>query len=474
VGLSVLIASFFVFWGLHRPPLHPWDEAWYANIALEMARGGDWLVYYSDGEVDPDVLKPPLGLWAMAAAFKLLGPTEFAARIFSALCWVGLVIATTVFCYARFDWRVALLAAFFLSAERMLLFTHGARSGNMDAPLILLLTLAVFSAWHLGQRRAAWWGCLAYGGAWLVKGLAALQVLPVILLWILVRGARRRLWRYALLVAVSLLPFAVWLTVREARQPGFARQMINQDLIARWETSVDTPGAPAYEYLISFGRSAAPVFWSVVLTALVLRGRFSLDRHLAKPAERSALIFLLLLWWLVPLLLFTLARTHRDWYIYPSYVPAYILAAWLLTAGVQRLRARGRTKAAALVSTLALGGLGLPSFWKAVHTSRLDQQRVAEIESLVDRVRQPGAACTLVAYRPDPRVRFYLTRADAPYRYMFDSDHLATAIPADSSTTLLLCSIRERDMVERALPSVSRREVLHLPRIGFVLLELRA
>jgi len=233
VALSVLIASFFVFWGLHRPPLHPWDEAWYARIALEMVRGGDWLVYYSDGEVDPAVLKPPLGFWAMAAAFKVLGPTEFAARIFSALCYVGLVIATTVFCYARFNWRVALLAAFLLSADRMLLFTHGARSGNMDAPLILLLTLAVFSAWHLGQRRTAWWGCLAYGGAWLVKGLAALQVLPVILLWIVLRRAQGWLWCYALLVAVSLLPFAVWLTVRETRQPGFARQMISQDLIAR-------------------------------------------------------------------------------------------------------------------------------------------------------------------------------------------------------------------------------------------------
>ena len=92
----------------------------------------------------------------------------------------------------------------------------------------------------------------------------------------------------------------------------------------------------------------------------------------------------------------------------------------------------------------------------------------------MDRVRQPGATCNLVAYRPDPRVRFYLARADAPYRYVFDPDHLATAIPADSSTTLLLCSIYERDVVERTLRRVSHREVLHLPRIGFVLLELRA
>jgi 4-amino-4-deoxy-L-arabinose transferase-like glycosyltransferase len=410
----------------------------------------------------------------MATLFQLLGPTEFAARVFSACCYVSLVVVVAVFTRAWFNEWIALLSAFFLASDRSLVFTHCARSGDLEAALMLCLTLAVFSAWNLAQRRRSWWGGPALATALLVKSVAALQVLPVIAVWLVALKAWRALWRYAALVILATLPFATWLALREARQPGFAAQMVGLDLVARWQTSVDSDRASIYSYLVSFGSSAAPVFWAVVLVALALRGKLRTQAQLKDPSRHKPLLLLLLLWWLLPLLMFTFARTHRDWYIYPSYVPAYILAAWFLTAGIRQLRHRGRHRLATFAAALALAGLGAPSFWKAVHSSRSDRERVLELEQLISHLRQARSTSRVVAFRPDPRVRFYLARAEVPYEYIFDHRRLKTALPTGGSAALILCNVYHRDLAESTLARGPLPEVCSLPRIGIVLLQPRA
>ncbi len=55
------------------------DEARYAAVAREMVESGDWLVPRLNGITH--LTKPPLAYWSAAAAFRLLGPTETAARL---------------------------------------------------------------------------------------------------------------------------------------------------------------------------------------------------------------------------------------------------------------------------------------------------------------------------------------------------------------------------------------------------------
>src|SRR5258706_12684274 len=73
------------------PLLDP-DEGLYATIALEMLKGGDWLVPRLNGL--PYVEKPPLYFWLTALTFWGVGPSEWATRLWSALAALGTVLLT--------------------------------------------------------------------------------------------------------------------------------------------------------------------------------------------------------------------------------------------------------------------------------------------------------------------------------------------------------------------------------------------
>ncbi len=88
---TLLLLSFFTFFlGLGRQAITDADEAYYAEASREMVESGDWLTprfnYQNRWE------KPVLYYWLTSATYLVTGPTEFSARLWSALSGVGLVL----------------------------------------------------------------------------------------------------------------------------------------------------------------------------------------------------------------------------------------------------------------------------------------------------------------------------------------------------------------------------------------------
>src|SRR5919107_2084971 len=92
LSLLVSVAAFALLWKLGASSLAAWDEAIYAQVSKEMARGGDWLTPHWAHQ--PWFEKPPLLIWTTAILFKLFGVSEFWARAASALSGVALVVVT--------------------------------------------------------------------------------------------------------------------------------------------------------------------------------------------------------------------------------------------------------------------------------------------------------------------------------------------------------------------------------------------
>ena len=92
VFLAVL-AWFLYFHGASSTGLIGPDEPRYAQISREMLRSGDYLTPYLLHE--PWFEKPPLNYWLTAAAFRVFGVNEAAARLPSALFAVGFLILLT-------------------------------------------------------------------------------------------------------------------------------------------------------------------------------------------------------------------------------------------------------------------------------------------------------------------------------------------------------------------------------------------
>src|SRR5215510_2580227 len=98
-----------VFWRLGYASLLDPDEAHYAELTREMLHSGSWLVPLLDGK--PFIDKPVLFHWLQGVSVLLLGETEFAARLPTALSAIGLVAITRWVGTALFTEEIGSLGA---------------------------------------------------------------------------------------------------------------------------------------------------------------------------------------------------------------------------------------------------------------------------------------------------------------------------------------------------------------------------
>lgn len=130
-------------------PLTDGDSAFYAAVARDALKSGEWLVFsLRDGGVFD---KPPLTTWLFELSIALFGSAEWAVRMWH----VGLALATVLATYALA--RLALSARQSLLAALVLLtsgqFFYQSLVPQQDIPVALFVTLAVY--WYLRWVRDA-------------------------------------------------------------------------------------------------------------------------------------------------------------------------------------------------------------------------------------------------------------------------------------------------------------------------------
>ena len=208
----VLLLWTVVFWRLGYLPLLDPDEAHYAEITREMMSAREFVVPLLNGE--PHIDKPVLFHWLQAGSFRILGQTEFAARLPSALSAMVLFLIT-YWCGARLFRRDtgehgALLLAT-IPATFALSYV-----GVFD----MLFTVCLFGALtalcvSVVERRPAleYLAFLLVAGAVLTKGPVAMVLLTVTALLCLLhpvaRAATLRL-RWGRGIAIVLAVAAPW------------------------------------------------------------------------------------------------------------------------------------------------------------------------------------------------------------------------------------------------------------------------
>lgn len=326
----LLLACALLFPWLTKGPLRHWDEAWYAQASREMLRDSSWLTVRWNGA--PWFHKPPLSLWATAASFKLLGETEFAARLFSALCTLALVVLL-----ASFPWRprgtssdrsTGLLAALLLlGVPDFLKFTT---RGQMDGPLAFLLAAQLVCFLKgLDQPRWHWLAGFCFGLAIMTKGAAAGLALVVQFAYVLVADDRRSLrqsaWWLSILLGIGIaLPWhahQAWVH-GETFWREYGSRHFSQFFVPIHAEEASPPPSPLF-YWNHLLHKQPPWGWLSLVTLAVATG-FALRQR-----DRS-LAFAICWGGAIPLAL-SFSRAKWSWYLIPAY-PGMTLAASLLVA----------------------------------------------------------------------------------------------------------------------------------------------
>lgn len=407
-GTILALMAFNGFFALESTHIRDFDEARYGVAASEMLHSHSPLVTTYAGATEYWNLKPPLGYWLLEISYVVFGESLFALRAPAAISGLILVALTILFTKRLAGAGVGLLAGLILATCFGFLGHHAVRSGDLDAPLALILFPILFVAPRLPEER---WAQLALG---LILGLGFLLKSFAILPYIAAAGiyciATRGLnsWRVWLLpLSIASLIAITWAVARTVAEDSgvFVHRMVVEDLLQRSTSEVDAPaGSSLWDYAGCLFDRMAP--WPLVIvagSALAVRG--------ARPKSVSNQLLMVWCFALIPVLLFTLVRTHHCWYIVPTYPAWAILAAVYLADLYKRIHSSGAGRL--LVAGLAV--VGLLCGEARVVFQMMVQGRVTEREVFLESLGDPSVRRGThlnIAFTPSYAERFILQVVD--------------------------------------------------------------
>ena len=177
--LPFLFALPLFFHKLGQSSLVSFDEAWYASIAHNIIKSGDFINLTFNSKIFLD--HPPFGFWLIALAMKAFGVNELGARLAPAVC--GFLSLVLVFLLGRklFNPLVGIFSALALVSSPWFLFR--ARSGNLDTILVMLfLAVVYFSFKSLESKKFLVPLSLSLSFLVLTKTAVGFTVIPAVLL----------------------------------------------------------------------------------------------------------------------------------------------------------------------------------------------------------------------------------------------------------------------------------------------------
>lgn len=315
------------------------DEPRYAAIAQSMLESGDWVTPRLHGT--PWFEKPVLYYWAAAGAFRVLGVSEAAARVPSALAAVLATLGLAWLAYriaSRGAYESALLTLLILPSSVATIGFGRAATPDMlfSAMLAMSLVCAAELVWQpaRGGRllacRMAWGAFLGFAA--LAKGPAAMVLAGgSVGLWMVVTRRWKEAWGLA--NAVSMVSFSVvalpWYVLCAVRNPEFVQVFLVAHNMERFLTPVFRHEQPMWFFVPILLLGLAP--WMALLApGVVETGNLLRVRRWAESRG-----FFVLCWVIFPLAFFSVSKSKLPGYILPAVLPLVMLAARALARALE-------------------------------------------------------------------------------------------------------------------------------------------
>jgi 4-amino-4-deoxy-L-arabinose transferase-like glycosyltransferase len=299
-----------------------YDEAHYAQAALQMVQRGDWVTPYDNGVRFLE--KPPFMYWATAASFRIFGINEFALRLPTGLGVIILVWVVMLMARSAGDDMAAMIAGLCTSfSAGVFLFT---RESLHDIWLVLFLTTAMYAflRWYNDRAhslRHALLFCAAMAGAVMTKSLVGIAFpVGIVLLFFVLRREWPDWRRLHIVPGLGLFLALVvpWHWLAAMRNQDFLWSFFLNEQILRFFGKHDPPILWSIPLLLFWGLIPVWFFpWTAFLPAAL--------KNLRNAGTRSqAVMEKLALAWLIVILGFYAVSARLEHYAFPL-LPALAL-----------------------------------------------------------------------------------------------------------------------------------------------------
>jgi 4-amino-4-deoxy-L-arabinose transferase-like glycosyltransferase len=323
------------------------DEAIYSFAVDRLLETGDWLAPKSSpSETAVFLEKPPLKFWLVAAPIKagLLPHDEFGLRFLDALAGSAAFIYVFAIGSLLAGPLCGAVAVLLLFVHTPLVFTHGLRTNNMEASLVLSYCAGTFHVLRWARideatrrRRHAVAATMYLVLGFMTKFVAALFLPLTLALAVLASTrTRRRLvedWRtWAACVGLFFALCAPWFVYAHVRFGAqFWETILGEHVLRRMTAYLDPTHLHPWHYYLQqmwLEFDDDRVEWLVVAGVLTL-----LVQTIRRRWFEGAVV---LLWGALPLAIISAATSKLYHYAYP-FLPPVTLAAGYLVALVVML-----------------------------------------------------------------------------------------------------------------------------------------
>ncbi|MBD2353363.1 glycosyltransferase family 39 protein [Tolypothrix sp. FACHB-123] len=188
------------------------DEGFYAGRARQMFASGDWIAPWGSAHH-----KTPGSYWLIASAYKLLGISEFSARLPSAIA--GILCLFTIYEIGKIilSKKVAWLTATILSVE--FLWLQSCRLAAPDIPTILLVLVAILALLkaEISPQKSYFWlfiAGLSFSLGFLLRSFVIFLPMVALLPYLIGEHRRHRHLFNPMLylgLVVGVIPTLAWL-----------------------------------------------------------------------------------------------------------------------------------------------------------------------------------------------------------------------------------------------------------------------
>ncbi|MGY2373094.1 lipid IV(A) 4-amino-4-deoxy-L-arabinosyltransferase [Pseudomonas sp. SDO524_S393] len=336
-ALPLLLLAFGVFYLLPLATHGLWipDETRYAQISQEMLLTGKWASPHFMGIRYFE--KPAAGYWMIALGQAIFGQNLFGVRFASALSsGLSILLVYLVSCRLWNDPQKSLIS----SVLYMSFVSVAALGGyaNLDPQFTFWVNLTGVALWlcvDSTRRSARLWSWallgLACGMGFMTKGFLA-WLLPVLIAlpYMIWQKRFRELLGYGLVAVVVAIAVSLpWVLTVHAQEPDYWNFFFWHEHIQRFAGDDAQHAEPFWYYLPLLVAFSLP--WVALLPSTFKR---------AWQEKRDAKIGFVVLWLLMPLAFFSLAKGKLPSYIMPCLLPLALLMGHTLADKLAQGRER--------------------------------------------------------------------------------------------------------------------------------------
>lgn len=343
-SLCIITLFFILFNNLSANAIADWDEARHGINAYEMLNSNNWIV--STYKYEPDLwnLKPPISYYLIALSYLLFGFNSFSLRLYSAVSIVIIYCLVSKF-LVKYSGKFNFLffSLIFLSFGDFF-YGHCGRTGDADALFLLFYVISVFSLIKARNNKSfLYLYGLGFSLAFLTKSFHAVPIFIIGVTYIFISKVFKELHikNYILLIASATGPIIIWGIARYICDGmDFLGIMFGVDVTNRIASGQSSGGSYLgfIKYTFTYRPTQILLICAIVcyvLLAIIRKNwRFKLNDYR----------LMLILWFAITVVFFSLTRTIERWYYYPTFLCLILIVSSLLSCLVKNVLKMGSTK----------------------------------------------------------------------------------------------------------------------------------